>query len=83
MQGYYYWVTWDLNATAYHGFVLGNVHDFGTSGIGPSIYYATDCGWTKFKSSYPLYPGETLEMITSYYGGNTFQFNYKLKCTVN
>ncbi|MBO6219382.1 MAG: hypothetical protein J6I53_00090 [Treponema sp.] len=83
MQGYYYWVTWDLNATAYHGFVLGNVHDFGTSGIGPSIYYATDCGWTKYKSSYPLYPGETLEMITSYYGGNTFQFNYKLKCTVN
>ncbi len=83
MQGYYYWVTWDLNATAYHGFVLGNVHDFGTSGIGPSIYYATDCGWTKYKSSYPLYPGETLEMITSNYGGNTFQFNYKLKCIVN
>ena len=81
MQGYYYWVTWDLTAKAYHGFVLGNVYDYGSDGTGPSTWYAADCGWSKYKSSYPLYPGETLEMITSYYGGNTYQFNYNLKCS--
>lgn len=81
MKGNYYWVTWNLNAKAYHGFVLGNVHDYGDNGIGPSVWYATDCGWTKYKSSYPLNPGETLIMVTSLYGGNTFQFNSKLKCT--
>lgn len=83
MQGNYYWVTWDLNARAYHGFVLGNVHDYGNNVIGPSVWFATDCGWTKYKSSYPLNPGETLIMVTSYYGGNTFQFNSQLKCTKN
>ena len=81
MTGKYYWVTWDLSATAYHGFAIGDVHDFGNGKIGPSTWYTTDCGWTKYKTSYPLYPGETLEMVTSEYGGSTFQFNKSLKST--
>ena len=61
VEGEWYWLTWDLSAPAYHGFVVGDVpSDAQTKG--PSIWYAGECYYTPLKSHYVLYPGETLLM---------------------
>lgn len=61
VQGQWYWITWDISAPTYHGFVAGDVpKDAATNG--PSIWYAGECFNTPLKSYYILYPGETLYM---------------------
>lgn len=61
VKGEWYWVTWDISAPTYHGFVAGDVpKDAATNG--PSIWYAGECFNTPLKSYYILYPGETLYM---------------------
>ena len=61
VRGEWYWITWDVSAPTYHGFVAGDVpKDAATNG--PSTWYAGECFYTPLKSYYILYPGETLYM---------------------
>lgn len=69
----WWWVTWDLSAPAYHGFVLGDVPTNAETD-GPTIWYAGECAWTATKSDYILYPGETLVMAIEDAG--TYHNNY-------
>lgn len=57
----WYWVTWDLSAPAYHGFILGNVPS-DASTKGPSEWYVGERTYVPLKSYYVLHPGETLRM---------------------
>ena len=59
--GTWAWVTWDLSAPAYHGFVAGDVPSDADVN-GPKVTFAGECGWNAYKDNYVLYPGETLEM---------------------
>ena len=73
VKGEWYWITWDVSAPTYHGFVAGDVpKDAATNG--PSTWYAGECFYTPLKSYYILYPGETLYMTMhdddGWYGGN-------------
>lgn len=61
VRGKWYWITWDLSAPAYHGFVAGDV-PADAQEAGPTTYYAGECSWNPLKSYYILYPGETLRM---------------------
>lgn len=77
--GNFWWVSWDVTAATYHGFVIGDVpSDAATEG--PSVWYAGECAWVPNKAYYILYPGETLTMcITAdgdYHGAN-FLFRSK------
>lgn len=57
----WYWVTWDLSAPAYHGFLLGDVPS-DASTKGPSEWYVGERTYVPLKSYYVLHPGETLRM---------------------
>ena len=61
VRGEWYWITWDISAPTYHGFVAGDVPSDAQEN-GPSIWYAGECFYTPLKSYYILYPGETLYM---------------------
>ena len=61
VKGEWYWITWDISAPTYHGFVAGDVPSDAQEN-GPSIWYAGECFYTPLKSYYILYPGETLYM---------------------
>lgn len=61
VRGEWYWITWDISAPTYHGFVAGDVPSDAQEN-GPSVWYAGECFYTPLKSYYILYPGETLYM---------------------
>ena len=61
VRGEWYWITWDISAPTYHGFVAGDVPSDAQKN-GPSVWYAGECFYTPLKSNYILYPGETLYM---------------------
>lgn len=71
--GKWWWVTWDVTAPTYHGFVVGDVPTDATT-AGPTKWYAGECAWTAQKSNYILYPGETLTMAIEDAG--TYHNNY-------
>lgn len=68
VKGEWYWITWDISAPTYHGFVAGDVPSDAQKN-GPSIWYAGECFYTPLKSYYILYPGETLYMTMHDEGG--------------
>lgn len=68
VQGQWYWITWDISAPTYHGFVAGDVPSDAQEN-GPSVWYAGECFYTPLKSYYILYPGETLYMTMHDEGG--------------
>ena len=77
MHGQWYWVTWELSAPAYHGFVIGDVpSDAETEG--PTCWYASECSWVGYKDWYVLYPGETLEMMATT-GSSSPDIQFRLK----
>ena len=61
VRGEWYWITWDVSAPTYHGFVAGDVPSDAQEN-GPSVWYAGECFYTPLKSYYVLRPGETLYM---------------------
>ena len=61
MYGNWYWVSWDITATAYIGFVVGDVPKDAAT-MGPRFWAPADFHWVPVKTRYPLYPGETLIM---------------------
>lgn len=61
MDGNWYWVSWDITATAYIGFVVGDVPKDAAT-MGPRFWAPADFHWVPVKTRYPLYPGETLVM---------------------
>lgn len=61
VKGKWYWITWDISAPTYHGFVAGDVPSDAQEN-GPSVWYAGECFYTPLKSYYVLHPGETLYM---------------------
>ena len=82
MYGKFYWVSWDLSANAYHGFVVGDVPaDAATAG--PSFWYAGSYGWAAVKDMYILHQGETMTMAVESgngadYNGNNYRFDLNL-----
>jgi len=54
-------VTWDINTTAYVDFIMGR-DAASTANVawqyGPSQWAYQRAGWTSFKTSFPIYPGE-------------------------
>ena len=85
VRGKWYWITWDISAPTYHGFVAGDVPSDAQKN-GPSIWYAGECFNTPLKSYYILYPGETLYMTMhdegGWYGGknnNTYYYGKGIK----
>ena len=77
VKGEWYWITWDISAPTYHGFVAGDVPSDAQKN-GPSVWYAGECFYTPLKSYYILYPGETLYMTMHdekrYFDTNNFQW---------
>ena len=61
VKGEWYWITWDISAPTYHGFVAGDVPSDAQEN-GPKTWYAGECFYTPLKSYYVLHPGETLYM---------------------
>ena len=82
--GDFWWVTWEITAETYHGFVIGDVPTDVTE-KGPSVWYAAECAWVPNKSDYILRPGETLQMGIlsngSYANDSIFLFRLKNKGT--
>lgn len=80
VRGKWYWITWDLSAPAYHGFVAGDVPSDAQNN-GPKIYYAGECSWNPLKSYYILYPGETLRMqlASGHNDGGKAKYFFRLK----
>lgn len=82
VQGKWYWITWDISAPTYHGFVAGDV-PVDAQENGPSIWYAGECFYTPLKSYYILYPGETLYMTMhdegGWYNNNTYYYGNGIK----
>ena len=61
LLGNWYWISWDITTSTYHGFAIGDVpKDADTKG--PTYWYMSECAWVAQKTNYILYPGETLEM---------------------
>lgn len=77
VRGEWYWITWDISAPTYHGFVAGDVPSDAQKN-GPSVWYAGECFYTPLKSYYILYPGETLYMTMhdekGYFDTNKYQW---------
>lgn len=80
VRGKWYWITWDLSAPAYHGFVAGDV-PADAQEAGPTTYYAGECSWNPLKSYYILYPGETLRMqlASGHNDGGKAKYFFRLK----
>ena len=80
VRGKWYWITWDLSAPAYHGFVAGDVPAEAQE-AGPTTYYAGECSWNPLKSYYILYPGETLRMqlASGHNDGGKAKYFFRLK----
>lgn len=76
----WYWVTWDLSAPAYHGFLLGNVPSYAST-KGPSEWYVGERTYVPLKSYYVLHPGETLRMqlITGHYNAGRADYAFITK----
>ena len=86
MVSEWYWITWDVTAPTYHGFVVGNVpsdaatDSKGAGGKGPGAWYSGEGGWDSQKANYILYPGETLIMCISSSGTyDNGQFHWATK----
>ena len=79
LLGNWYWSSWDITTSTYHGFALGDVpSDAGDNG--PKYWYMAECAWVAQKTYYILYPGETLEMKIGGDGAKyqaLFLFRYK------
>ena len=80
VRGKWYWITWDLSAPAYHGFVAGDV-PADAQEAGPTTYYAGECSWNPLKSYYILYPGESLRMqlASGHNDGGKAKYFFRLK----
>ena len=75
LQGYWYWVSWDITTSTYHGFVIGDVPSDAKDN-GPNKWYAAECAWVAQKENYVLYPGETLEMAIESGNGSGYQAKF-------
>ena len=86
MYGSWWWVSWDISATTYIGFVIGDVPSDGLE-KGPTRWIPADYAWVPVKDKYPLYPGETLVMASRAVGTSLFpmgaEFSWGLKKAVN
>lgn len=68
----WYWVSWNINTTAYFGFLAGNVPN-DAADKGPSNWSWATCAFVSSKAKYPLYPGHSINMNTNW--GNQFGSN--------
>ena len=70
----WYWVSWNINTTAYVHFLAGNIPG-DAEAKGPSSWWWSACAWTGMKTQTPAYAGECTIFPTnanSRYGG--FQY---------
>jgi len=78
----FYWVTWEINTTAYVGLVLGTVPNLEAGVVpadaanGPIRWGWLYMGYVPFKEYFPVFPGESRTLVStqgndwSYYDGN-------------
>lgn len=60
----WYWVTWNINTTAYVGFLSGDMpNDAGENG--PKEWTWTSCSYVGRKEQYPVFPGESYYFLGS------------------
>ena len=59
----WYWISWNINTTAYVGFLAGDIPSGTTQG--PSKWCWGSCAWVGLKEYYPVYPGESLTLSTN------------------
>lgn len=57
------WVTWQINTTAYVGFIAGDM-PADAADNGPQNWCWGSCAWVGLKSEYPVYPGQSLTLIS-------------------
>lgn len=70
----WYWITWNINTTAYVHFLAGDLPSDAKEN-GPSKWWWSSCGWVSQKSETPVYPGECTIFYTNAnnrYGGFTY-----------
>lgn len=70
----WYWITWNINTTAYVHFLAGDLPSDAEEN-GPSKWWWSSCGWVSQKSETPVYPGECTIFYTNAnnrYGGFTY-----------
>lgn len=74
----WYWVSWDINTTAYVGLLLGSTSKdvTDTEKNGPTIWGWGKNAWVPFKEYYPLFPGESRTLALGDYdlGRGGFDF---------
>jgi len=74
----WYWVSWDINTTAFVGLLLGSTSTdvTDTEENGPTIWGWGKNAWVPFKEYYPLFPGESRTLALGDYelGRGAFDF---------
>ncbi len=53
----WYFISWNINTTAYVHFFAGDIPDDAAEN-GPAHWLSSSCGWTGLKEDTPVYPGE-------------------------
>ncbi|HOT62886.1 MAG TPA: hypothetical protein PLU93_08490, partial [Treponemataceae bacterium] len=67
----FYWVTWEINTTAYVGLVLGTVPNLEAGVVpadaanGPLRWGWMKNGYVPFKEYFPLFPGESRTLVST------------------
>lgn len=61
----WYWVSWDINTTAYVGLLLGSTptEPDKAEELGPVTWGWGKNAWVPFKEYYPLFPGESRTLV--------------------
>lgn len=61
----WYWVSWDINTTAYVGLLLGSTptEPDEAEELGPVTWGWGKNAWVPFKEYYPLFPGESRTLV--------------------
>lgn len=65
----WYWISWNINTTAYVGFLAGDIPSNTTQG--PSKWCWGSCAFVGLKEYYPVYPGESLTIGSDACGWGT------------
>ena len=74
----WYWVSWDINTTAYVGLLLGSTptEPDEAEELGPVTWGWGKNAWVPFKEYFPLFPGESRTLVINSYelGRGGFDF---------
>jgi hypothetical protein len=70
-NNYFYWVTWEINTTAYVGLLVGSVPNLDAGAVpadaanGPTRWGWMKNGYVPFKEYFPVFPGESRRLVST------------------